>query len=77
MELDLYLTWSRQNLKVYDIRNDDVRLRSNSRVFDTPSLEVESLDSTVPEAEMTNFRCMRSPDGSSVDEFCCMNIPEV
>ena len=31
------------------------------RVFDTPSLEVKRLDSTVPEAEMMNFCCMRIP----------------
>ena len=31
------------------------------RVFDTPSLEVECLDNTVPEAEMTKFCCMRIP----------------
>ena len=61
MELDLYLSWSRQYLEVNDIRNGDVRLRPNRRVFDTPNLEVGRLDSTVPEAEMTNFRCMRSP----------------
>ena len=61
MELDLYLTWSRHNLKVNDICNDDIRLRPNPRVFDTPNLEVEHLDSTVPEAELTNFRCMRIP----------------
>ena len=59
MKLNLYLTWSRQNLKVNDIRNDDIILRPNLRVFDTPSLEVERLDNTVPEAEMTKFHCMR------------------
>ena len=67
MKLDLYLTWSWQNLKVNNIRNDDVRLRPNPRVFDTPSLEVERLDSTVPEAEMKNFRCMRIPAVNSWD----------
>ena len=69
MKLDLYLTWSWQNLKVNDIHNDDIRLRPNSRVFDTPSLEVERLDSTVPEAEMMNFRCMRSPEVNSWDTW--------
>ena len=73
MKLDLYLTWSWQNLKVNDIRNDDIILRPNSRVFDTPSLEVEHLDSTVPEAEMTNF-CMRSPIVNSWDTWI-VNCP--
>ena len=54
---------SQQNLEVNDICNDDVSLRPNLRVFDTPNLDsaVECLDSTVPEAELTNFRCMRIP----------------
>ena len=35
--------------------NDDVSLRPDLRVFDSPNLEVECLDCTVPEAELTNF----------------------
>ena len=36
-------------------------VRPNLRVFDTPSLEVECLDSTVPEAEMTNVMVWEFP----------------
>ena len=61
MKPDLYLARIRLNLEVDDIRNDNVRLRPNLRVFDSPNLEVERLDSTVPEAELMNFHCMRIP----------------
>ena len=35
--------------------NVDISLRPNLRVFDSPNMEVERLDCTVPEAELTNF----------------------